>query len=68
MQALGGEDMRLDQRAQRRQDRRAGADMIGQRRKAQIDAFAAKALALPVQLLMLTEFLEQDPDKCSAFA
>ncbi len=55
MQALGGEDMGLDQRAQRRQSRGAGADMIGQRRKAQIDAFATKALALPVQRLMLPE-------------
>ena len=60
MQALGGEDMRLDQRVQRRQSRGAGADVIGQRRQAQIDAFAAKALALPVQRLMLPELLEQD--------
>ena len=43
MQALGGEDMRLDQRVQRRQSPGAGADVIGQRREAQIDAFASES-------------------------
>ena len=52
--------MRLDQRVQRGQGRRAGADMIGQRREAEVDAFARVALALPVQRLVLTELLEQD--------
>ena len=60
MQALGSEHMRLDQRVQRLQHRRAGADQVGQRRQAQIDAFPRVALALPVQGLMLAELLEQD--------
>ena len=37
VQALGGQDMGFDQRVQRRQDRSAGADMIGQRREAEFD-------------------------------
>ena len=52
--------MGLDQRVQRAQRRGAGADLIGQGRKAQVDAFAGVALALPVQRLMLAELLEQD--------
>ena len=51
---------RLDQRMKRLQGRRAGADLVGQRRQAQIDALAPIALALPVQRLMLAELLEQD--------
>jgi hypothetical protein len=42
------------------QDRRAGTDLVGQRRHAQIDAFAPVAFALAVQGLMLAELLEQD--------
>jgi hypothetical protein len=68
MQALSGEHMGLDKRVQRLQSRGACPDVIGQRRKAQINAFAGVALALPVQRLMLPELLEQDPDKCYAFA
>ena len=60
MQPLGRQDMALDQRMKRLQDRRAGADLVGQRRHAQIDAFAPIALALAVQRLMLAELLEQD--------
>ena len=60
MQPLGGQNMGLDQRMQRLQRRRAGADLVGQRREAEIDAFAPIALALPVQRLMLAELLEQD--------
>src|SRR6266481_8895606 len=52
--------MALDQRMQRLQDRRAGANLVGQRRHAQIDAFPPVSLALPVQRLMLAELLEQD--------
>ena len=52
--------MGLDQLMQRLQRRRAGADLVGQRRHAQIDAFAGVALALPVQRLVLAELLEQD--------
>lgn len=39
--------------------RRAGADLTGQCRQAQIDALPDIALALPVQGLMLAELLEQ---------
>src|SRR6266516_7874788 len=52
--------MALDQRMQRLQDRRAGANLVGQRRHAQIDAFPPVSLALSVQRLMLSELLEQD--------
>ena len=44
----------------RLQRRRAGADLVGQRRDAELDAFAPIALALPVQRLVLAELLEQD--------
>ena len=60
MQPLGGQDMPLDQRMQRLQGRRAGADLVRQRRHAQIDALPPVALALAVQRLMLAELLEQD--------
>ena len=60
VQPLGGQDVALDQRMQRLQGRRAGADLVGQRRHAQIDALPGVALALPVQRLMLAELLEQD--------
>ena len=60
MQPLGRQDMGLDQRMERLQDRRAGADLVGQRRDAQIDAFAPVSLALAVQRLVLAELLEQD--------
>ena len=60
MQPLGRQHMRLDQGVQRRQGGRAGAHLVGERRHAQIDAFAPVALALPVQRLVLGELLEQD--------
>ena len=37
-----------------------GANLVGQRRQAEIDALAGIALCLPVQRLMLAELLEQD--------
>src|SRR5438034_9509531 len=37
-----------------------GANLVGQRRHAQIDAFPPVSLALSVQRLMLSELLEQD--------
>ena len=46
-------DVALDQRMKRLQGRCAGADLVGQRRHAQIDAFAPVAFALAVQRLML---------------
>jgi hypothetical protein len=52
--------MSLDQCIKWQQGRRAGADLVGQRRQAQINALAPVAFALPVQRLMLAELLEQD--------
>ena len=60
MQSFGSQDVAFDQRMKRLQGRRAGADLVGQRRRAQIDAFASVAFALAVQRLMLAEFLKQD--------
>jgi hypothetical protein len=60
VQALGTEHMCLDQGVQWLQHGRAGADKVGQRRQAEIDAFTGIALALPVQGLMLAVLLEQD--------
>jgi len=57
--ALGGEDMRLDALQQRPQRHAARADLIGQRRQADLDAFARIALRLAVQRLVLAVFLEQ---------
>ena len=51
---------RFDQRVQRPQRRGAGADLVGQRRQAKIDALSGVALALAVERLMLAELLEQD--------
>ena len=44
----------------RLQGRRAGADLIGQSRQAQINALSGVAFAVAVQRLMLAELLEQD--------
>ena len=60
MQSFGCQDVALDQRMKRSQGRCAGADLVGQRRHAQIDAFAPVSVALAVQWLMLAELLEQD--------
>ena len=49
MQSFGSQDVALDQRMKRLQGRCAGADLVGQRRHAQIDAFAPVAFALAVQ-------------------
>ena len=60
VQAFGAQDMGFDQRMKRTQRRRAGADLIGQRREAQINALSRIALALPVKRLMLPVLLEED--------
>ena len=52
--------MGLDQSMQRAQRGGAGAHLIGQGRKAEVDAFAGVAFALAVQRLMLAELFEQD--------
>ena len=51
---------RSNQRMERSQGGCAGANLVGQRRHAQIDAFAPVSFALAVQRLMLAELLEQD--------
>jgi len=48
------QDVALDQRMERLQDRRAGADLVGQGGQADLDALAGEALALPVQRLVLS--------------
>ena len=60
MQALGSQDVALNQRMKRLQGGCAGANLVGQRRHAQIDAFAPVSFALAVQRLMLAELLKQD--------
>src|SRR5208283_1489064 len=60
MQTFASQDMGLDQRMERSQDRGAGAHLVGQRRHTQIDALTGVAFALPVQRLMLPELLKQD--------
>ena len=60
MHAIAGEYVGADKIVERAQERGAAADLIGQRRHAQIDAFARIALGLAVEPLMLPVFLEQD--------
>jgi hypothetical protein len=60
VEPLGGEDMCLDEGVQRRKRRRAGSHLVRQRRDAEVNALAGEALALPVERLMLAEFVEQD--------
>jgi hypothetical protein len=55
VQPAGGQHVVFDQGMKRLKDRRTGADLVGQLRQAQIDAFPGVALALAVQGLMLTE-------------
>ena len=60
VQPLRRQDMGLDQGVERQQNHSAGADLIGQRRDAEIDALSGIALALAIQRLVLAELLEQD--------
>jgi hypothetical protein len=60
MQALGSQDISLDQRMDRLQGRGTSADLVGQRRQAEVDALAGIALALAVERLVLGELLKQD--------
>jgi hypothetical protein len=55
--ALGGEHVRLDQLVERRQDGRAGADMIGHGRDRELDPLAGILLALPVERLFSTSII-----------
>ena len=60
MYPLGGEDMSLDQPVQRRERGRAGTDLVGERRQADLHALAGIAVALTVERLVRAELLEQD--------
>ena len=55
MGSLGGEDMGFDEGMQRRA--RAGGDLVRQRRDAEVDALAGEAVALPIERLVLAEFV-----------
>ena len=52
VEALDGKDMRFDQRMQRLERGGIRADLIGERRQAEIDAFMGIAVALPVERLV----------------
>jgi hypothetical protein len=60
MQALGRQDMRGDPVVQRVERRRAGADLAGERREAEVNPFPGVPLRLPMERLMLPELLEED--------
>jgi hypothetical protein len=60
VQPLGGQNIALDQRMERLQNRRTGADPVGQCRQAQVNALPPLTLALAIQRLVLPELLEQD--------
>ena len=60
VQALRRQHMVRDQIVQRPERHRAGPDLVGQRRQAEIDAFAGVAVALAVQRLVLAVLLEHD--------
>ena len=53
--------MRPDEAMDRLQRNGSGADLIGERRQADVDAFPGIALGLTIQGLMLAELLEQCP-------
>ena len=58
--ALAREHVRADELVERAQKRGAAAHLVGQRRHAQIDAFAGVAFGLPIERLVLPILLEQD--------
>ena len=60
MQALGGEHVTAEQFGERSQVRRAGADPVGQGRYAELNAFAGKRFALPVERLVLAKLGVKD--------
>ena len=60
MQSLGAQDVRLDALEQRRQHRRAAADLVGQGRQTDRHALLGIAFGLPVERLMLAKLYEQD--------
>ena len=60
VQALSRQNVAFDQRVQGPQGGGAGADLVSERRQAQLHAFASVTLALAIQRLMLAKLLEQD--------
>ena len=60
MEMLARQHVHADQCHQRRQRRRAGADAVGQRGDAEVDALTRKALTLTAQRLVLGELGVQD--------
>src|SRR3546814_11392426 len=60
MQPFRRQDMRLDQPIERQGGKHPGADLVGQRRDAEIDALALEALALAVQRNVLGELVDHD--------
>ena len=60
MQSFRSENMGTDQIVDRLQRDRAGPDLIGQRRKADLDPFFGIAFGLPVQGLVLAELLKEN--------
>jgi hypothetical protein len=60
MNALAGEDLRLDQLIERHQRRGAGADVIRHGRDRELDALARKLIALAIERLMVGVFVDQD--------
>jgi len=60
MNAAAGKDMGANKVVERAQHYGTAADLIGQRRQAQIHALPRIALCLPVERLMLPILLEQD--------
>jgi hypothetical protein len=57
--ALGGQNMRLDQPVERHQRERSSADLVGEGRDAERHAFAGEPLGLTVERLVLPVLLEQ---------
>jgi hypothetical protein len=60
VEPLSRQDVGFDEGMERSKRRRAGTDLVRQRRHAEVDTLAGEAIALPVQRLMLTELLKQD--------
>src|SRR3546814_20218001 len=61
MQSLGRQHMGLETPIERHERGAGGADLIGERRKAERHAFAGVALGLAVPRLMLAALLAQQP-------
>ena len=59
MHAMAGQHVSTDQIVERPQQSGAAADLVGQRRQAEIDSLASVALGLAVERLMLAILLEQ---------